>query len=196
MREPKISPDRLDRPRGICHGRRTTESDVSRVAARGCPTPRSAAPAQDVSACWGNWIESTARMTSPSKTQSQRLLAPDRLPAGDYYTTSIKLFHLFDGGPAILASQALFPMPPGAPIPGHLCRAARILLDETQEWLWKAAKVSRKTINDFENGLIEPKIALNNHLRTALEKAGASFVTGDGVIGVVVYSRPKPKSTS
>lgn len=184
----------LDRPWGICHGRRTTESDISRVAGRGRLTPLSAAPAHDVSACSGNWIGSTARMKSPSNTQSQRPPAPDRLPAEAYYTTSIKLLHLFDSGPAILTGQALYPMPPGAPIPGHLCRAARLLLDQTQEWLWKAAKVSRKTINDFENGFIEPKIALNNYLRTALEGAGASFLTGDGVIGVVVYSRPKPKN--
>lgn len=85
-------------------------------------------------------------------------------------------------------------MPPGSPIPGHVCRAARLLLEETQEWLWKAAKVSRKTINDFENGFIEPKITLNNRLRNALEEAGASFVTGEAVEGVVVYSRPRIKA--
>lgn len=85
-------------------------------------------------------------------------------------------------------------MPPGAIIPGYLCRAARILLDRTQEWLWQAAEVSRKTINDFEKGSIEPQTALNNRLRDALENAGASFVTGDAVVGVVVYSRPRPEN--
>jgi len=67
-------------------------------------------------------------------------------------------------------------------------------LNVSQAWLWKKAGVSRKTINDFENGFIQPKITLNNRLRRALEEAGANFVCGEAAIGVVVYSVKVPLS--
>jgi DNA-binding XRE family transcriptional regulator len=63
-------------------------------------------------------------------------------------------------------------------------------LGQTQDWLSETAEVSRKTLFDFESGDIEPKIALNNRLRRALEGAGASFVSGDSVMGVVVFTKP------
>lgn len=50
--------------------------------------------------------------------------------------------------------------------------------------------MSRKTLFDFEAGGIEPKITLNIRLRRALEGAGASFVSGDSVEGVVVFTKP------
>ena len=87
-----------------------------------------------------------------------------------------------------LASIGLLPMPPSSPVQGFVCQAARHLLNVTQEWLCGMAKVSRKTINDFEKGAITPGAGINSRLRQALEKAGASFVSGDGVLGVVVYS--------
>jgi DNA-binding XRE family transcriptional regulator len=81
-------------------------------------------------------------------------------------------------------------MPAGTPIRGFVCKAARALLGQTQDALASAADISRKTLFDFEVGEIEPKIALINRIRKALEDAGANFVTGDNVVGVVVYSRP------
>lgn len=140
-----------------------------------------------------------ARNSSPSKIRSPKEKPPisDR-PFSDepYYTSSIKLYHLNDTGPAIFTGQPLFPLPPKAPIPGFVCKAARLLLDKAQAWLWAESAVSRKTINDFENGFIEPKLVLNNRIRLALEGAGANFVSGESVIGVVVYTKPgaKPKS--
>lgn len=79
-------------------------------------------------------------------------------------------------------------MPPDRPLPGYLCQAARGLLNVSQVWLWQHAKVSRKTINDFENGYASPKTVLNLRIRRALEFAGAQFVHGENVVGVVVYS--------
>jgi len=75
-------------------------------------------------------------------------------------------------------------------IAGYLCQAARSLLNVSQAWLWEQAKVSRKTINDFENGFSQPKPALVARIRQALEEEGARFVSGDRVVGVVVYSSP------
>jgi len=57
----------------------------------------------------------------------------------------------------------------------------------TQAWLWQASGVSRKTINDFENGLIFPKPALIARLRGSLESAGVAFVAGTNFVGVVCY---------
>ena len=130
---------------------------------------------------------------SKSKTHIQKNATPNSpKPFGDarYYTSSVKLFHINDRGPALLTGIAYVPMPSDAPIRGFVCKAARVLTGQTQETLALAAKVSRKTLFDFEAGEIEPKIALNNRIRKALEKSGANFVTGDDVVGGVVYSRP------
>ncbi|WP_376984879.1 helix-turn-helix transcriptional regulator [Bosea sp. R86505] len=78
-------------------------------------------------------------------------------------------------------------MPPEADMPGFLAQAARMLLGVSQAWLWEKSGVSRKTINDFENGYRQPKIALKFAIRAELERAGAHFVFGEGTIGVVVY---------
>ncbi len=72
-------------------------------------------------------------------------------------------------------------------MPGFLAQAARMLLGVSQAWLWKKSGVSRKTINDFENGYRQPKLALKLAMRAELERAGAHFVFGEGAIGVVVY---------
>lgn len=132
-------------------------------------------------------------MDSPSKAQSRKkapLSSPKPFSDARYYTSSIKLFHLNDTGPALLTGNAFVPMPAGAPIKGFVCKAARMLLDQNQDDLAAAAPVSRKTLFDFETGDIEPKIAINNRIRKALEDWGASFVVGEGVVGVAVYSRP------
>lgn len=137
-------------------------------------------------------------MESPSRTGSKKRPRSARRPfSGEhYYTSSVKLFHLNDGGPDILTGRAFLPMPADAPIRGFVCKAARLLLGRSQEWLSTASEVSRKTLNDFEIGEIEPKIALNIRIRDALEGDGASFVSGDSVVGVVVFSKPDSPQTS
>jgi len=132
-------------------------------------------------------------MNSPSKTEPRKKTAPNpRRPFSDadYYTTSVKLFHSNDCGPTLLTGIAFVPMPAGTPIRGFVCKAARTLLGQTQDALASAADISRKTLFDFEIGEIEPKMALINRIRKALEDAGANFVTGNNVVGVVVYTRP------
>ena len=112
-----------------------------------------------------------------------------KVPSEDWnFSSSIKIFHLGGGRPAPLTATGFVPMPPDCLLPGYLCQAARASLDVTQAWLWEHAKVSRKTINDFENGYAFPKAALNFRMRRALEKAGAQFVHGENVVGVVVYA--------
>lgn len=108
------------------------------------------------------------------------------------YTSAVKIFQQENAGAAILTSSRLLPMPFGEAIPGFLCQAARSLLGVSQAWLWEKSNVSRKTINDFENGFVKPKLTLNNEIRRALEEKGASFVVGDAFVGVVVLNAPIP----
>jgi transcriptional regulator with XRE-family HTH domain len=60
------------------------------------------------------------------------------------------------------------------------CRAARGLLDWTQEELAERADVSRSTIRDFENGrhTLHPTTAVQ--VVTALESGGALLIPADG----------------
>lgn len=111
------------------------------------------------------------------------------------YSSGIRLFHFGDGQPPPLTATGFLPMPPDRQLAGCVCQAARALLDVTQAWLWQNAKVSRKTINDFENGYARPKAALNLRMRRALERAGAQFVYGENVVGVIVY-KAKPASAA
>jgi DNA-binding XRE family transcriptional regulator len=136
-------------------------------------------------------------MKSPSQTHLVNVpLAPlEGASIEGYYISTIKLFHQKNNGPALLTSSVLLPMPRDTAIPGFLCKAARALLDVTQAWLWTEARVSRKTINDFENGFKEPRAALNNRLRAALEKAGANFIVAESAVGVVVYDGPEARRT-
>ena len=104
------------------------------------------------------------------------------------YSSSIKIFHLGSGPrPSILAA-GLVPMPPEVEIPGFLAQAARMLLGVSQAWLWEKSGVSRKTINDYENGYRLPKASLKSSIRAVLEGAGAHFIFGNDAIGVVVYA--------
>jgi DNA-binding XRE family transcriptional regulator len=103
------------------------------------------------------------------------------------YSSGIRIFHFGDGQPPPLTATGFLPMPHDRQLAGCVCQAARALLDVTQAWLWQNAKVSRKTINDFENGYARPKAALNLRIRRALERAGAQFVYGENVVGVIVY---------
>lgn len=104
------------------------------------------------------------------------------------YSSSIKIFHLGSGPRPSILNSGLVPMPPEAEIPGFLAQAARLLLGVSQAWLWDKSGVSRKTINDFENGYRQPKAALKSAIRAALEKAGAQFIFGPQSVGVIVYT--------
>lgn len=66
------------------------------------------------------------------------------------------------------------PLPPT--FDGALCRAARSLLALSQLELCERAQVSRKLLNDFENGLRVPKPITVASIREALERPGAVFV--------------------
>ncbi|MGO4405700.1 hypothetical protein AB4Z10_15735 [Bosea sp. RAF48] len=127
-------------------------------------------------------------MAPPAQNLDQDLCANDW-----NYSSGIRIFHFGDGQPPPLTATGFLPMPQERQLAGCVCQAARALLDVTQAWLWQNAKVSRKTINDFENGYARPKAALNLRLRRALERAGAQFVYGENVVGVIVY-KAKPGS--
>lgn len=120
--------------------------------------------------------------------ESRKPAKSPAVEAGYDSISAIKIFHKKDSERAPLTSIGLLPMPPDYPVPGFVFQAARHLLDVTQEWLRRQAKISRKTVNDFEKGAIEPSAGIMKKLRQALEKEGARFVSGDDVIGVVVYS--------
>jgi len=66
-----------------------------------------------------------------------------------------------------------------APISAAQCRAARALLDWSQEQLEAAAKVARKTIADFEREVRQPYDRTLAAIRSALEAAGVTFTNGD-----------------
>lgn len=102
--------------------------------------------------------------------------------------SGMKIFHFGDGSPPPISATGLMPMPPDRVLPGFLSQAARELLNVTQSWLREHAQVSKKTINDFENGYAAPKTALNLRIKRALEHAGAQFVHGEDIVGVVVYT--------
>jgi DNA-binding XRE family transcriptional regulator len=59
------------------------------------------------------------------------------------------------------------------------CRAARGLLDWTQEELAEWADVSRSTIRDFENGRHHLHPATAMQVVAALEKGGALLIASD-----------------
>lgn len=59
------------------------------------------------------------------------------------------------------------------------CRAARGLLDWTQEELAEKAKVSRSTIRDFENGRHSLHHSTADQVVEALEQGGAVLIPPD-----------------
>jgi transcriptional regulator with XRE-family HTH domain len=60
------------------------------------------------------------------------------------------------------------------------CRAARALLDWSQQQLADAAKIGNATIRNFEGGKSTPQNATLDVLQRALESAGVEFTNGDG----------------
>lgn len=61
------------------------------------------------------------------------------------------------------------------------CRAARALLNWTQQQLADAAGVGTVTIRQFENGRTTPQRWNLHALERALETAGVEFTDGSGV---------------
>ena len=60
------------------------------------------------------------------------------------------------------------------------CRAARGLLDWTQQDLADRARVGIVTVRQVEAGLTEPRRATLEVIRRALEVAGVEFIDDDG----------------
>jgi transcriptional regulator with XRE-family HTH domain len=60
------------------------------------------------------------------------------------------------------------------------CRAARALIDWTQDDLARSAEVGVVTIRQFERGVSEPGRAILSASRRALEEAGVKFIAGKG----------------
>ena len=70
------------------------------------------------------------------------------------------------------------------------CRAARGLLDWTQEELAEQADVSRSTIRDFENGRHHLHPATAAQVVAALEHGGAMLIPSDVAGPGVRLSKP------
>ncbi|WP_242400983.1 helix-turn-helix domain-containing protein [Acetobacter okinawensis] len=60
------------------------------------------------------------------------------------------------------------------------CRAARALIEWSQEALSNAANVSRHTVKDFERGVRTPYPNNMAAIRSALEGAGVQFIPENG----------------
>ncbi len=79
------------------------------------------------------------------------------------------------------------------------CRAARILIGIDQTTLAAEAKVSERTVTDFERGERRPQSATLQALVSALERLGVELIEENGGgVGVRVRARggehqPKPK---
>ena len=69
------------------------------------------------------------------------------------------------------------------------CRAARGLLNWTQEQLAALAGVSRSTVRDFENGRHELHRATEALLVKALEQAGVRLVSDQQEVGIRLRRR-------
>ena len=78
------------------------------------------------------------------------------------------------------------------------CRAARALLDWSQDELAKQADVKTRTVNDFERGARNPLSQTKHALRSAMEAAGIQFIaegelSPDGGAGVRLR-KEKPRA--
>jgi transcriptional regulator with XRE-family HTH domain len=60
------------------------------------------------------------------------------------------------------------------------CRAARGLINWTQDDLAKAAEIGVVTVRQFESGKAEPRSATLAVVRQALEAAGVQFIPENG----------------
>jgi transcriptional regulator with XRE-family HTH domain len=67
-----------------------------------------------------------------------------------------------------------------AMITASQCRAARALLDWSQQDLAKQARVGIVTVRQLESGFHEPRSATLQVVRQALERAGVEFIDANG----------------
>ncbi len=82
-------------------------------------------------------------------------------------------------------------------ISSEQCRAARALLDWSQQDLASRAKVARKTIADFELGQVRPYARTLRDVVAALEDAGVAFLPPeDQVVGAGVRLKWKALTAS
>lgn len=72
------------------------------------------------------------------------------------------------------------------------CRAARGLLDWSQQELAKQAGVGVVTIRQLEASSHEPRRATLDVIRRAFEAAGVDFIEGDGRGPGVRLRKPRP----
>lgn len=112
------------------------------------------------------------------------------------YTCSIKIFQASPDSPRGIDFAAARDFPADGVVPGFLCQAARLLVGLTQQELHVLARVSKKSINDYENGFIALRVALAERLAAALRGAGARFIAGEGFVGVIVNGRRADASGS
>jgi DNA-binding XRE family transcriptional regulator len=61
------------------------------------------------------------------------------------------------------------------------CRAARALLNWTQEMLANKAGISLKTVRDFETGRRKPLGVVRTSIKQALEQSGIELIGEDGL---------------
>jgi transcriptional regulator with XRE-family HTH domain len=61
------------------------------------------------------------------------------------------------------------------------CRAARALLNWSQEDLVRRSRITKKTIADFERGATQPRLQTLAQIRTAFDAAGVEFLNGNGL---------------
>ncbi len=71
-------------------------------------------------------------------------------------------------------------IPSGTPISPNLCRAARYLLNLSQQDLAEVAGVARSTVAEFERGARMPVADNVVAMRTALITGGAEFINPNG----------------
>ena len=76
------------------------------------------------------------------------------------------------------------------PLNPEQCRAARALLDWTQDDLAARAEVSRSTVRSFETGRHDLQRATAAAIRRALEAGGVAFLDADDQGGPGLRLRP------
>lgn len=64
------------------------------------------------------------------------------------------------------------------PLTAAQCRAARALLNWSQEDLVRASGITKKTIADFERGATQPRAQTLSQITQAFENAGIEFLNG------------------
>lgn len=102
-----------------------------------------------------------------------------------HYTIGIRLFQDNKPLPALLPLPKVNEIHDVSTVPGYVFAAARQLLGLSQQQLREHTGVSKKSINDFENGLVRLSDVLILQLGAMFLGRGVRFVQGDGVIGVI-----------